>query len=926
MPETDDLLVLIDGHALVHRAFHALPELTTSRGELVNAVFGFASMLVKVCAELRPQYLEAAFDTPAKTFRHTEFDEYKATRAPSPNGLREQFPLVFELLETLAVPIVRADGFEADDVLGTLARQAVAQGREVVILTGDTDVLQLVGPHVRVLTSRRGFSDTVMYDEQAVRERYALEPPQIVDYKALCGDTSDNIPGVPGVGPKTAAKLLQQFGTVEGILDHLDELPEKQRLLFEQYRDQLARSKRLATIVTDVPVSLDLEAAEFRRFDREKVGALLRDLGFRTLIDRFEQLFEGLDGGAGDGSGQLGLFEASPSDSAASAAESDAASTVVPTLEELRALVDCAVAQDHIGLNVRIDGKQPLRADLVGVCLALGPDEAAYVPLGHRGEEVLPRADALAVLKPLLEAGAPTKVVHNAKASIEALGRLGIELGGVRFDTMVAAFLLESGQRGAELPDVAYTKLNLQLPTSTSLLGSGRSARTLAQVPSAELAPLACAETRAVFRLESILREELERDGLTALFDDVELPLVPVLARMEQNGVAINVPFLRELSRELHDRVAELETEIEQAVGHTFNIGSPQQLAQILFDELKLPGARRTKTGRSSTGADVLEELRGAHPVVDLVLEHRQLTKLKSTYVDALPALCDPETSRVHTSYNQAVAATGRLSSSDPNLQNIPIRTELGRRVRRAFVPGGPDSVLLSADYSQIELRVLAHVTRDARLVEAFEQDEDIHAATAAEVLQVDLADVTADQRRLAKVVNFGVLYGMSGHGLAQQTGLPREEALKFIERYFAEFGTVKAYQDQVIQDTVKRGYATTLLGRRRYIPEIRSPIRTLQMAAQRVAINMPIQGTAADIIKIAMIRLDRYLREHGLDSQMLLQVHDELVFEVPNAELDGFAPIVRDLMQGAMEMAVPLKVDLKYGENWDEMRPWHAA
>ncbi|MFN0073183.1 MAG: DNA polymerase I [Chloroflexota bacterium] len=924
----DDLLVLIDGHALVHRAFHAIPELTSPSGELVNAVFGFASMLVKVCADLKPRYLEAAFDTPVKTFRHTEYDDYKATRAASPDGLRGQFPRIYELLETLAVPVVRADGFEADDVLGTLARQAVAEGRDVVILTGDTDALQLVGPHVRVLTSRRGFSDTVMYDEQAVRERYALEPSQIADYKALTGDTSDNIPGVPGIGPKGAAKLLQQYGNVGGILAHLDELPEKQRLLFEKYGEQLTKSKWLATIVCDVPVQLDLASAEFRQFDRARVGSLLRELSFRTLIDRFEQLFDGVDGKLGGGnSPQLGLFDTGN----APAPESDddtesSAPSIARDLESIRELVSRAQGSASLVIDLRLDGKHPTRSSIVGLCIAISPTDVTYVPIGHTDAGSTHARDCLDALRPLLEADTPLKVMHDAKPAMEALRAAGIELRGLAFDTMIAAFLLESGQRSVDLGALAFSKLQAQLPTLTSLLGTGRSARKLSEVSPTEAATHCCLEAGVIARLEPALRGELERDGLAALFQDIELPLEGVLARMETAGVAINVPALKEMSRTLHQRLGELETAIEQAVGHAFNFNSPQQLSQVLYDELKLPGGKKTKSGHGSTDAGVLEGLRGAHPVIELILEHRQLGKLKSTYVDALPALCDPATGRVHTTFNQTGSRTGRLSSSEPNLQNIPIRTELGRQVRRTFVTESADRVLLSADYSQIELRVLAHVTRDARLVEAFENNEDIHAATAAEVLGIEPSEVTGDQRRLAKAVNFGVLYGMGGFGLAQQTGLPRDDAMRFIERYFTEFGTVKAYQEQVIHETTERGYGMTLVGRRRYFPEIKSPIRHIQMAAQREAINMPIQGTSADIIKIAMVRLDRHLQDHPNDGVMVLQVHDELVFEVPRERLEPFAPIVVSLMEGAMELVVPVRVELKYGENWDEMRPWQIG
>jgi DNA polymerase-1 len=926
LTERDDLLVLIDGHALVHRAYHALPPLTSPSGEMLNAVFGFASMLVKVCADLKPKYLEATFDTSAKTFRHDGYDDYKSTRVVMADDLRTQFPRVFELLETLAVPILRVDGYEADDLLGTLSKQAASEGREVVILTGDTDALQLVGPHVRVLTSRQGFSDTVMYDEQAVRERYALEPSQISDYKALTGDKSDNIPGVPGIGAKTAAKLLQQFGDVDGILAHLNELPAKQQALFEEHSDQLIKSKWLATIDCDAPVMLDLEAAEFRHFDRVKVGSLLRELTFRTLIDRFEQLFDSLDGkGSNANTPQLGLFDENRPDEAVNESPSSSAPpAIAATVEAVSEVVGRAMSCPSVALDVRLEGKHPTRSTIVGICVAGSAIDVTYVPLAH-SDGSGDGAALLESMRPLLESQSTKKVVHNAKPALEAFRAAGIELRGLAFDTMIAAFLLESGQRSVDLGSLAFSKLDIQLPTPTSLLGTGRSARKIPEVPTLEAAPYSCGEASAVDRLAPTLREDLERDGLKPLFEDLELPLIGVLARMEEAGIAVDVPLLQQMSQSLSSRLNELQTEIEQSVGHAFNFNSPSQLSQVLYDELKLPGGRKTKSGHGSTDAAVLEGLKGAHPVIEPILEHRQLSKLKGTYVDALPLLCDPATGRVHTTFNQTGSRTGRISSSDPNIQNIPIRTEQGRLVRRAFISGSPDRVLLSADYSQIELRVLAHVTQDERLIDAFKNNEDIHAATAAEVLGLEPEQVTSDQRRLAKVVNFGVLYGMGGFGLAQQSGLPREEAMKFIDRYFKEFGTVKAYQEQVIRDTIDRGYGLTLLGRRRYFPEIRSPVRHLQMAAQREAINMPIQGTAADIIKIAMVRLDEHLRHHPEDGVMMLQVHDELLFEVPRDRLDHFAPTICDLMEGAMELVVPINVELKSGLNWDEMTPWHG-
>ncbi|MDP8925129.1 MAG: DNA polymerase I, partial [Chloroflexota bacterium] len=600
-------------------------------------------------------------------------------------------------------------------------------------------------------------------------------------------------------------------------------------------------------------------------------------------------------------------------------------------IRDLDAL-DAAIARlreaGAFAVNVQTTGTAPMRADLVGVGLAASPTEGWYVPVGHVAPEGEPQPDQLrwdAVrerLGSVLEDPTVRKWAHNAKFVEIVLGRHGVELAGLDFDTMIAAYLLESNQRALALRDVAWSKLQMELPTASTLLGTGRSATTMDRLPIETVGDYAANEGAAVCRLVPMLGAELQEVGLEELFKEIELPLVPVLATMERNGIAINVPYLHEMSRELGDRLTEIEAEIYASVGHEFTIGSPQQLGKVLFDELKLPHAKRTRTGQASTGAEVLEELRGVHPVVELVLEHRQLQKLKSTYIDALPLMVNPRTGRVHGSFNQTVASTGRLSSTDPNLQNIPIRTDLGKRVRRAFVTGSSDTCLLSADYSQIELRILAHVTRDPTLVEAFGADRDIHAATAAEVMGVPMDQVTPDQRRLAKVVNFGVLYGMSEFGLSQQSGLRQEQAGAFIRRYFDRFGTVKAYQDGILREAERKGYVTTLLGRRRYIPELSNKIYAVRAAGQRQAINHPIQGTASDIVKTAMIRVQQLIDQRGLKTMMVLQVHDELLFEAPRDELREFAAELKAIMEGATELSVPLRVELKTGDNWEELHP----
>ena len=904
---------------------------------MVNAVYGFALMLIKVIGEIKPDYLAVAFDRAAPTFRHVEFAAYKAQRPRAPEGLFDQFDRVRELVHAFGIPIFEVDGFEADDVLGTLARQADERGLETVIVTGDADALQLVGPRVRVLMPQRTFADTKLYDEAAVRERYGLEPAQLVDYKALKGDASDNIPGVPGVGEKTAVRLLQEFGSLEGIYARLESVPEKTRALLAQHEELARQSRHLATIVRDVPITLDLDACRASGYDRSRVVELFRELEFRSLLPRLpaslgktEQRPVAEAAPAGNGQPQqMAMFAvvAAARPAAVSVAPPPALGDyrLVTTRDSLAELVNALASSSRFSLDVETTGVDPMRAALVGLSFAVAPGQAYYVPVGHApqaegAEAQLPLEEVLARLRPLLADGGRGKCGHNIKYDVVVLAELGVEVSGVEFDSMVAAWLLEPSQRLLGLKDQAWSRLGLELTPIDGLIGKGRNQVTMAEVPVAAACSYACADADVALRLRDRLEPELRQAGLWHLFATVEMPLVPVLARMERAGVALDIPYLQQISRELYQRIGELEQRIYAEVGHRFNLNSPVQLGSVLFDELGLPSARRTKTGHS-TEAGVLERLRGAHPVLDMILEYRHLVKMKSTYVDALPTLVNPRTGRVHTSFNQTATATGRLSSSDPNLQNIPIRTELGKRVRRSFVAGRPDHLLLSADYSQVELRILAHITRDERLLSAFAADEDVHAATAAELFNVPLAEVTYEMRRLAKTINFGVLYGMSEYGLSQRVDLSRQDAADYISRYLGKYDGVNRYIQQTIEQARREGYVTTLLGRRRPLPEIHAPVYGVRQAAERMAINTPIQGTAADIIKIAMIDLDRALCERGYGGAMLLQVHDELVLESPREALGELAELTRSTMAGAFPLDVPLKVDVAAGPNWEEMR-----
>jgi len=932
-------LLLIDGHALVFRGFYALQEtrpLTNARGELTTGVFAFTSMLLKALEDLKPQYLAAAFDMSRPTVRLAEFAAYKGTRGPAPPGLREQVTLSRKVLEAMGVPMYEVAGYEADDVIGTLSRRATERGLDVVILSGDNDLLQLVDPHVSVLTSRRGISDTILYDEAGVIDKYGgLRPDQIPDFKAIRGDSTDNIPSVPGIGDKGAQKLLLEFGTIQNLYDNLATVPDKQRALLEPVRDQVLLAKQLTTIVCDLEVPLELERLRLGDLRTPAVIGVFQDLSFKSLIDRIPKYTPAPL--PKNGRAQAGLFDAlAPADTAAatetgtdgSASPSAGAGRLITSLDELDGVLAHLREHGSFAFNVQATDVLPMRGEAVGIGLAAG-SVAAYVPFGHSQGEQLGREAVLDRLRGLFEDADLPKRAHNAKFHIVLLERYGVHVRGLRFDTMIAAYLLESGQRALALRDLAWAKVQVELPSVQSLLGVGKKAISMADLPVMQCSDYACREALLVEQLVPLLEGELEAAGQTALFRDVELPLVPVLAEMELAGIAVDLPYLAELGRELQSRIGDLETQIYGHVGHAFNINSTQQLSDVLFGELHLEMDKRrrrvkTKTGHISTGSDVLEELRGTHPIIEAILEHRQLQKLKSTYVDALQTLVNPSTGRVHTSFNQTIAATGRLSSSDPNLQNIPIRTDIGRRVRRAFV-AAPGNRLLSADYSQIELRILAHMAGEPTLVEAFGRGEDPHAITAAEVLAIPLERVTANDRRVAKMINYGVLYGMSDYGLAERTGLPSDEAGRFIQRYFERFSTVKAFQDEVIRGAERTGYAETLLGRRRYFPEINSHLYAVRAAAIRATINAPIQGSASDIVKIAMIQVADFLQREAPHVRLLLQVHDELVFEGSEADLRRIAPGVAQVMADAFVLRAPLHVDLKLGANWEDMAPLGA-
>jgi DNA polymerase-1 len=908
------LLVLFDGNAIVHRAFHAFgatryrqatPLTVSKTGEIVSAVYGFALMLLKVLDELKPTHYAVAFDKKGPTFRHELFDQYKAQRPPIPDELVSQIGRVKQLVQTSRIPLFEIDRYEADDVLGTLSKQASQRGIDTVIVTGDADTMQLVSPHVKVLYPRAGkaFSDTQLFDEEAVRQKYGVGPENIADFKAMVGDPSDNIPGVPGIGEKTAVKLIQQFGSLEDIYKHLDEVtPPKVREILQNNEPAARQSKELATIVTQAPVNLNLDDCRVNQFDRKQVADFFRELEFYSLL----QKLPGMEG------------EATSVEVRSAPAQGDY--RVVATTSDLDELVSRLSSVTSFAFDTETDGLSPISAKLVGISLAFESGRAYYIPVGHvLLDEVkqLPLPQVIDRLKSFFEDEKVAKLAHNAKFDMMVMAECGVVVNNLSFDTMIAAHLL--GEKNLGLKALAFNRLGIEMVPISSLIGTGAKQISMAEVNIKKAADYSSADADMTFRLAGIFEKELGKQGLMKLFTEVEMPLVPVLLLMERNGVTVDVAILKEMSQNLGKQIVELERLIYTEAKHEFNINSPQQLGKVLFDEMQLPTSRKGKN-RYSTEAAVLEELKPAYPFVKDILEYRQLTKIKSTYIDTLPELVNPKTGRIHTSFNQTRTTTGRLSSSDPNLQNIPVRGELGGQVRQAFIASAGSS-LLGGDYSQIDLRALAHLSQDEGLLRAFRGDEDIHAATASQLFGVEKSQVTKDMRRFAKTVNFGVIYGMSDYGLEQATELSREEAGRFIKAYFEKYPGVRKYLDDTKEKARRDGYVQTLLGRRRYIPDINSSNRQVREAAERMAINMPVQGTSADIIKVAMINLYREMTARRLKSRMLLQVHDELVFEVPDEEMEPMRRLVSEVMDSAVVLSVPLKVETRVGKNWGEMK-----
>jgi DNA polymerase-1 len=901
-------LVVLDSHGILYRAFFAFANsdrpLMTSKGELTFAVHGYAETLIRVLDLLKPTHICAAWDAHGKTFRHEASEAYKATRRETPSELLKQMARVREMLDAFNIPIFEVPGYEADDVAGTIARRAAEQGIETYIATLDTDLVQLIGPSVNLFMFRPYQRDTVDYNEQRAAERYGFSPKYMIDYKALKGDTSDNVEGIKGIGEKTATDLIRQFGGVPQIYENIELVrgAVKQKLL--DGREIAFRNLDLVTIHTDVDIDFDLDGCRVQDFDRERVAGLFRELEFRMLAQRLDEV----------------LGSAKPA-----AGEEDATETAYTTvsspvaLAELASTLRAAGSFGFAGISTTGDTSHPM---VLGLAFSTAPGKAWYVPVGHApridGNNEQVKFEAVRdALGPLLADPALKKTAYNTKYLLHQLERNGMTLAGYEFDVAIAAFLL--GETSSQLQALVNERLGIQMTTLQSLTGTGRNVTPLSQADITDVAPYACQQADMLLRIRPQLEEQLNERGQWPLFADMEMPLIRVLYGMEKLGIAVDVAVLRELSRAMSVDIDKAEREIYSTVGHEFNIGSPKQLSDILFGELGLPKTRKTTQGYS-TDQRALEGLRPVAPIIDLIFQYRELTKLKSTYTDALPGTI-AEDGRIHTDFQQTVASTGRLSSTNPNLQNIPVRTDTGRDIRRAFVAAHfDDPWFVAADYSQIELRVLAHITEDDGLIQAFLADQDIHRATAATVYGVEPGDVTRQMRDTAKMVNFGIAYGMGEFGLASRTGMTREEAEAFITTYYRRFPGIAMWQQTTLASTREKGYAETLFGRRRYLPAIRSTNFQVRSAAEREAINMPIQGTAADIIKVAMIRVDDELRERKLRSRMILQVHDELIFECPGEEVEAIRELSVRLMPASLQLKVPLKVDLKQGRNWGEM------
>ncbi|WP_353682063.1 DNA polymerase I [Tepidanaerobacter sp. EBM-49] len=863
-------MLLIDGNSLLHRAFHALPPLRTSKGVPTNAVYGFLNMLLRILQEEQPDYVAVAFDKKGPTFRHEEFVEYKSTRPPTPEELIGQFDLLKEILKAMNITFFEIDGYEADDIIGTISKKGEKEGISSIIVTGDKDELQLISRNIKVLVTRKGISDIEAYDLEKINSKYGISPEAITDLKGLMGDKSDNIPGIPGIGEKTAAKLLQEFGSLENVLENFDKLKGKLKENIQKYADQAKDSKYLATIVTNVPLEFDFDDIKYREPDYDKLMNLLRELEFYSLIDR--------------------LSKNTKDNKNIKETENTADMNFAENNSSLEDVIKLAAIEKR--LSILVDAKKKnLKSYKIDGLYICAKDEYAFV-----SGELLEKSDVRKTLKQLLEDPAVYKITHDSKFIRNALRQLDIDFK-CQFDTMLAAYLLESSRPRYDVPLLVTEYLGAAMPDTASFTE----------------------QIIHMFALKDVMDDKIKEYDMSKLLYEVEIPLSVVLSDMEHAGIKVDLGKLQELSAKFGEKLDLLTKEIYELAGTEFNINSPKQLGEILFEKLLLPVIKKTKTGYS-TDAEVLEKLRPLHPIIDKILDYRFVMKMKSTYADGLAALVDKETSRIYTSFNQTVTTTGRISSTEPNLQNIPVKTEEGKHIRGVFTADGPGHLLLSGDYSQIELRVLAHMSEDPGLIDSFLKGEDIHTRTASEVFGVPLEEVTPSLRNKAKAVNFGIIYGISDYGLAQNLGISNQEAKEYIDAYFKRYPKVKDFIRETIASARIQGYVTTLLNRRRYIPDINSKNYHLRSFAERTAVNTPIQGSAADIIKIAMVNVYKALKENGLSAKILLQVHDELILDSRQEELSKVKDILKDCMEHAFSLKVPLTVDIHQGYTWEEL------
>jgi DNA polymerase I len=926
--------IIVDGNAIVHRSFHALPPMTSKNGQMVNAVYGFITTLFKAIKEFKPEYLAVTFDRKEKTFRHEVYKDYKANREKQVDELYDQIPIIQEVLKVLNVKIYDKAGFEADDLIGTLCEHNQVDRDDVksIIVTGDMDALQLVDDNTSVYTLRKGMSDTVIYDEAGVKEKYqGLGPDQLIDYKGLRGDPSDNIPGVPGVGEKTAIGLIKEFGSMEEmykkveakVYENIKVTPRIYGLLIDN-KEQAILSKELATIVRDVKMDFKLEDAKVQGYDKDEVFKLFQELEFKSLLNRLPEL---------DGA-ERGSQNAEPR-SGKESKEDDHNYKYIQSDKEFDEFLSELMKQEQFVFDTETTGLNVFQDKLLGISFCWKDGEAYYLDA---------KKEFVEKLKPVFADEKIKKIAHNMKFDVKFLMMNGIEVQGIYFDTMIASYLLNPGTRTHKLDDITFREFGFQMTKLVDIAEKKQGQLFMDNVDSSKLADYSCEDADYTWRLVSVLKKELEKNKMMDLFNNIEMPLVEVLIEMELNGVKLNADHLSALSRKLGAKIDKLTKKIHELAGEEFNISSPKQLKVILFEKLELStfGLNKTKTG-FSTAAGELDKLKDQHEIVPLIEQYRELTKLKSTYIDALPRLIEPKTGRVHTEFNQTITATGRLSSSNPNLQNIPIRSDFGREIRRAFIAESGKKIV-AADYSQIELRVVACLANDKTMIEGFNRGDDIHSVTAAKVYGVELKDVTKEMRSGAKEVNFGVLYGMGAWGLAERKGISRAEAKDFIDKYFENFSSVKTYLDQMKETARDQGYVETLFGRRRYLPEINSGVQQVKASAERMAINMPVQGTGADLMKIAMVNVYNRLKGDANDTllrysydgqanghtnsrdtnkqvKLLLQVHDEIVLEVSDEIVDEVGKMVKEEMQSVHKMCVPIDVDVEVGENWQEMK-----